>query len=80
MPTDELDCRCLFPNGVSLAENMDVQDTIYVDVGAVSGCRGDAAVRQANWIRRCDTRQFDGQCLEYLLAFFEKARRAYAMT
>lgn len=23
------------------------------------------------------TPQFDGQCLEYLLAFFEKARRAY---
>lgn len=37
--------RCLFPNGVSLAENMDVEDTIYVDVGAIRAVLAAAVCR-----------------------------------
>lgn len=32
--------------------------------------------RNAEAGRQCYFPQFDGQCLEYLLAFFERARRA----
>ena len=51
---------------------MDPEDVLYVDVSLSLGSYGDPLLTPLD--PRHSARQFDGDCLEYLLNFFEKSK------